>query len=189
MPRFSISLKRFICFPVLPGQLMSPVRCVVPCCPQHKSATHYSASLLLTSMPRTSLHFCASIPAWTSLPILKILYPGAHISNEGYPSPDITRAFWATCKRTHTHRLHVSVPTEFGFVLLSPRGMPTLGVTFLAPGSPTSLSLSRDLESPAQPSSFIHTLLGSCALHVLSSLSLSLSATFLSLQPPHQTPG
>lgn len=80
MPRFSISLKRFICFPVLPGQLIFSRQLCGPLLPpaqecnslQCISFTHHHAQYLPPFL---------RIYPQVYLPVLKILYPGAHISN------------------------------------------------------------------------------------------------------------
>lgn len=79
MPPFSTSLKSFLFAFLSYLAAYFPVSCVVPCCPQHKSATHYSVFLLLTIIPSISLHFWASIPSWTA-PSPKDLSPGANVS-------------------------------------------------------------------------------------------------------------
>lgn len=121
MLRFSISsyllscptctayFSRQLCGPLLPpAQECISLQCISfysPSCPVSPSiSAHLSPGVL--PHPQDSVSRCP------------------HLKSE-YPSPDIARAFWTPSKRTH--RLHVSVPTELGFALLSPRGMPTLG--------------------------------------------------------------
>lgn len=163
IPRFTTSVKRFVCFPLLPGQPISPVSFVVPCCPQHKSATHYSVFLLLTTIPSISLHFCSFIPWWTSPSPKQSVSRCPHLKLE-YPSTD-------------TARLCVSVPSGStrsppSSVFFCSLPMECLLRSNTVVLSPTLEPLPRDLANPTHHSSLIHTILGACALDIPSPRSL-----------------
>lgn len=167
MPRFSTSLKLFICFSVLPGQPISPVvrSLAAPSTRVQLTTVYFFYSPSLQYLPPF-----LRIYTFVNLPCPKIFRISVPASPIRIPLAWHCRGFLDDFKENTQAWAFLSPPTVSTRSPTSSVFCCSLPVECLLRGNPLALGsqilqpLPRDLASPACHSTSIHTILGACAL-------------------------